>query len=384
MTRLLHFFNYDPFWLLILLLVGLSGQTLTAQNGPDCDTYTTRTTSGLGSNIVNEVFVLGTTVYAATNLGLSISTNGGTSFTNKTTEDGLGSDIVYGVYAAGSTVYAATSNGLSISTNGGTSSTNKTTANGLGSNVVTDVFAVGTTVYAATTGGLSISTDGGTSFITRTTANGLGNNSVLGVYVAGTTVYVATMRGISFCTADPLPISLIVFTASPQPGHRVALAWATALETDNSGFLIERSKDMRVFETVGEVGERGPNNSARQDYQLTDQLPFRGTSYYRLTQIDLSGKRTVYRAVSVVLRAEAYGVYPNPVISDGRFTLRLDEPETAKVGFYSTDGRSLPLQKAGVESGNLVLRTIGKLSTGVYVLRVEERGQIRQHRILIH
>jgi LPXTG-motif cell wall-anchored protein len=61
------------------------------------------------------VYTDGSNVYAATDGGLSISTDGGASFTNKTTADGLGSNIVYGVYVDGSNVYAATDGGLSIS-----------------------------------------------------------------------------------------------------------------------------------------------------------------------------------------------------------------------------------------------------------------------------
>jgi hypothetical protein len=57
---------------------------------------------------------------------------------------------VRGVFAVGSTVYASTFDGLSISTNGGTSFTNRTTSNGLGANNTRTVFAVGSTVYAAT------------------------------------------------------------------------------------------------------------------------------------------------------------------------------------------------------------------------------------------
>jgi hypothetical protein len=107
---------------------------------------------------VRGVYAVGSNVYAATDGGLSISTDGGTSFTNKITLDGLGSNSVFGVYVVGSNVYAATPGGLSISTNGGTSFTNKTTSNGLGNNVVVGVYADGSNVYAATVGGgLSIS-----------------------------------------------------------------------------------------------------------------------------------------------------------------------------------------------------------------------------------
>ena len=187
----------------------------------------------------------------------------------------------------------------------------------------------------------------------------------------------------SIIVTAAMPVSLVNFTAQPRENRTVDLAWSTSLETNNKGFLIERSKDLSQFEKVGEVSDVATNSSALKTYRMTDQMPFSGTSYYRLTQTDLSGQSRVYPAISVVLRSDAYGVYPNPVVSDQRFMLRLDEPETAKVNFFSADGRTLSLQKAGIESGNLLLKTTGKLSTGVYLLTVEERGQTRQHRLVV-
>jgi hypothetical protein len=78
------------------------------------------------------------------------------TFTTRTTANGLGSNVVNGVYASGSTIYAATGGGLSVSSNNGTSWTNYTTANGLGNNLVNGVYASGSTIYAATQGGLSV------------------------------------------------------------------------------------------------------------------------------------------------------------------------------------------------------------------------------------
>ena len=180
-----------------------------------------------------------------------------------------------------------------------------------------------------------------------------------------------------------LPVSLVSFTAKVQPAHTVELAWTTSLETNNKGFLIERSKDLVLFEKVGELGDVAVNSTALKNYRMIDETPFSGTSYYRLTQTDLNGQSRVYPAVSVVLRDDAYGVYPNPVVSDQRFALRLDEPEMATISFYSADGRTLPLQKTGVQSGNLLLKFADKLSAGVYVLTVVERGQTRQHRLVV-
>lgn len=183
--------------------------------------------------------------------------------------------------------------------------------------------------------------------------------------------------------ANALPVALVSFTAKVQPNHTVDISWTTSMETNNKGFMVERSKELNVFETVGEVGEVATNSSALKTYHLIDQLPYQGTSYYRLRQTDLNGKTTLYPAVAVVVRDEVYGVFPNPVLADGRFSLRLDEPQTAAVSFYGVDGHPLLLAKTGVESGNLLLKPVGKLPAGIYMLRVEERGTHRTHRLVI-
>ena len=110
----------NVFRMAVLLCCWMPGYKGMTQNGPVCDTYTNVSATvptGLGSGIVNGVYASGSTVYAATAGGLSISTDGGLSFSNKTANaNGLGSNSVRGVYASGSTVYAATSGGLSFCT----------------------------------------------------------------------------------------------------------------------------------------------------------------------------------------------------------------------------------------------------------------------------
>jgi hypothetical protein len=211
---------------------------------PSFTSYTT--INGLGNDTVYGVAVSGSNIYAATMGGLSISTNGGNSWTNYTKANGLGvgdsSNIIQGValYTGGGwTILAATyGGGVSISnaqaavwtdyttttglgnnvvwgvaidfyymcaaTQGGLSVwalgqsnswTNYTAANGLGSNVVNAVALSGSTIYAATDGGLSVSTNGGASWTNYTTANGLGNNTVRDVAVSGSTICVATYGG---------------------------------------------------------------------------------------------------------------------------------------------------------------------------------------------
>ena len=63
-------------------------------NGPTCSSYNNRTTAnGLGDNQVVDVYGVGNMVYAATLGGLSISTDGGATFANRTTANGLAATV---------------------------------------------------------------------------------------------------------------------------------------------------------------------------------------------------------------------------------------------------------------------------------------------------
>ena len=93
---------------LFLMMVGKSTQTIM---------------SGLGSTTVWSIYAVGSTVYAGTNAGLSISTDGGVNYNKLYYCQWAWRKPGFGVYVIGSTVYAGTNAGVSISTNGGTSYT---------------------------------------------------------------------------------------------------------------------------------------------------------------------------------------------------------------------------------------------------------------------
>ncbi|MCX6217887.1 T9SS type A sorting domain-containing protein [Spirosoma sp.] len=180
--------------------------------------------------------------------------------------------------------------------------------------------------------------------------------------------------------SSPLPVNLTSFTAKPVNGKVVQLDWATSLERDNDYFVVERSKDLTQFETVARV--KAKEGTQGHTYSFVDEQPYFGTSYYRLKQTDLNGTSSSLQTASIVFRSDSYGVFPNPVI-DNKFVLRLDEPQTAEVSLYSTDGRLMPMQKTGTDEGLLMLKATRKLTTGVYLITVKERAQTRTHRIIV-
>lgn len=180
-------FFFFPTGKTLLLCFGLfMCRTIYGQSGPSSNVYINYTTAnGLGSNSVNAVLTFGTNILAATDGGLSISTNG-TTFSNLTTANGLPSNKVKDVFVSGTTIYAATDAGLAKSTNGGASFSTVTTLNGLGSNIVNRVLAASNNVLVATANGVGISVNGGTAFFNAT--KGLGSPYVNSVY--GNTNYI--------------------------------------------------------------------------------------------------------------------------------------------------------------------------------------------------
>jgi hypothetical protein len=169
------------------------GLSISNNGGGSWTTYTTA--NGLGDNVVYEVAVgaLGSGaggIWAATREGLSVSRSFGmVSFTNYLANRGI-----TGVCVDGGTVWAIGDGGLWKTTDGGTSFTNYPVG-------AQALYVTGGTVYLGTpNSGLSISTNGGASFTNYTTANGLVSNLVRGVYATGSTVYVATSQGLSIST----------------------------------------------------------------------------------------------------------------------------------------------------------------------------------------
>lgn len=171
--------------------------------------------------------------------------------------------------------------------------------------------------------------------------------------------------------ANPLPVTLVDFTARAEGPAAVRLAWATASELNNASFTVERSLDARTFAAMGTLPGAG-TSTGRRDYALLDERLPAGAAllYYRLRQTDLSGDFTHSPVRTVVLTAQAadFVVYPTRVPTGQAATYLYTgpaEPATLQVldllgrtvRTALTDGRArgeVPL--AGLASGSYLLR----------------------------
>ena len=171
--------------------------------------------------------------------------------------------------------------------------------------------------------------------------------------------------------ANPLPVTLLTFTAHAEGAATVRLAWATASETNSASFTVERSLDGSRFADVGSLPAAG-TSLVRHDYTLPDTRLPAGTTllYYRLRQTDLDGtlSYSVVRTVALTPGAAGFAVYPTRVAAGQAAAYRYTGPaEPATLRVLDVLGRTLrEVAVAGHPQGEVPL---SGLATGAYVLR---------------
>ena len=178
------------------------------------------------------------------------------------------------------------------------------------------------------------------------------------------------------CSGVALPVELVDFSARPQ-GQEVALRWVTASELNNDYFVVERTLDGVSFERVAKVKGAGNSNSVLS-YKATDHSPYKGTSFYRLKQVDYDGKSVTSSLVSINFEATepTLAIYPNPsaegesinmdirgVFGKGDATVIISD-FTGKVVF----SKMIPWSASGFMNHTLEFQE--KLSAGVYIVNV--------------
>jgi len=128
-----------------------------------------------------------------------------------------------------------------------------------------------------------------------------------------------------------VPVELIRFEATELNG-KVLLSWATETELNNRGFEVEKSVDGENWQVIGWVDGAG-TTLIPQEYELLDEAPVAGNTYYRLRQVDFDGAFE-YSPIEIVrLDAVVNGsmlVYPNPFTD--QLNIRLPAPPTSGAG----------------------------------------------------
>lgn len=93
-----------------------------------------------------------------------------------------------------------------------------------------------------------------------------------------------------------LPVTLTSFTIQ-SASKAILLNWETSSEINSDRFDVQKSKDARSFENIGQLTAAFEATDT-QKYQFKDITPFEGWNYYRLKAIDRDGSFAFSRIIT--------------------------------------------------------------------------------------
>jgi hypothetical protein len=190
--------------------------------------------------------------------------------------------------------------------------------------------------------------------------------------------------GIPFITIScipntPLPIELLFFNAKCN-NKNVTINWATATETNNSYFTIERSKDAINWKIIGTV-DGAENSNQTINYSFIDTERLTATSYYRLKQTDFDGNFRYNNIIALTCKNKNFSIiniYPNPnngkVIIDG-------VKQNAALIIFNSIGAKIIEQNISSEKTEIYLKN---LPSGIYFVQISLEKEIITRKLSIN
>lgn len=186
------------------------------------------------------------------------------------------------------------------------------------------------------------------------------------------------------------PVELAGFDALLDAGT-VRLQWATASETDNAGFHVERAVEDGKFTRIGFVEGAGTTSEAQSyNFRDADWPSGAATLTYRLRQVDLDGAATLQSPITVRLNASAFTLeapFPNPARTTAtvRYTVP-DRKQTSllEMAVYDVLGRRLQtLIPDPVPGAHVQTVDVTGLPVGVYFLRMATGSTVHTQRFTV-
>jgi hypothetical protein len=184
------------------------------------------------------------------------------------------------------------------------------------------------------------------------------------------------------CSIVPLPVSLLAFDVTAQNDFN-RVTWTTASERDNDFFIVQRSANGLVWETIGLVDGSGTTNEVH-DYVFDDKTPLPGISYYRYKQVDFNGEFEFSPVASVEreLSANFPDFYPVPTSEHFYIQLNLNEINALRV--KDNLGREVSFDLEQIDNSTSRL-TLKQADAGVYHTEIHlHSGKTFSKKIVVH
>lgn len=194
----------------------------------------------------------------------------------------------------------------------------------------------------------------------------------------------------------PIPVELISFNSSVNENN-VILNWATATETNNNGFEIERKKikipkddkkQKSNWIKIGFVPGHG-TTTERQAYSFLDEKLKPGEYNYRLRIIDYDGSFEYSNVLSVIVKSPVkYSLsqnFPNPFNPSTIIAYQIPERGHVLLKIYDVLGNEVStLVNKVVEKGeHEIVFNAAQNTSGIYIYTIFANGFTQTRKMIL-
>ena len=228
-------------------------------------------------------------------------------------------------------------------------------------------------------------TDGGTSMVADIFPGTGNSNPELSIICNNKIIFSATDGVPDALTNDlwvvggnftVLPVQLLDFTVTPKINDAL-LEWSTAQEINSKNFIVQSSDDATHWRDLGTVQAAGKSD-VKQNYSFVDvgvMNSGRSIVYYRLESVDVDGKSTVSKIISLKINGNNQWdvqLFSNPVHGSVNVLLT---GITGRAELSINDLNGKVLYKKQIQSQNGQFSIPVNLNAGMYIFVVKTNDE---------
>lgn len=168
----------------------------------------------------------------------------------------------------------------------------------------------------------------------------------------------------------PLPVNFTSFTGTLNSQQNVDLSWTTALQKNNSLFIIEASLDGIYFYALDSMVVTY-NSSTTQHYHYVQTKPQAAVWHYRIKQVDGNGVSSYTDIISVTVGGKNGNAFLYPIPASNKVTVHFNMITNGdeQIEIFSADMKSV--KKVSVGSRLMEQQiNISNLTNGIYFIKI--------------
>ena len=183
----------------------------------------------------------------------------------------------------------------------------------------------------------------------------------------------------------PLATHLISFDAVYQ-NKSVKINWNVAEEAGIYAYDVERSSDNVNWTKISTINANGTNGNFK--YEIADNHPLKGDSYYRLRLIESTGMNKFSPVKHILIKdlQTVLTIAPNPAKDNLTVRFVANESGDMQINILSIQGNIIDVRNQRFNSGkNEIYLALPKtISNGSYIVRILVHGEIVSKRLIVN